>query len=122
MTDVKIAAGILALRVVAISGKAQSGAEIPIGSNVVEGMRIRVAGNESQAMIVPGRHRGLQPVVVGAINIFHLVDEAEVGEGRVKRSAGLLVPGAVIGWNVLIDVPDAHEVRAVIADVSDFQR
>src|SRR2546426_2684978 len=102
--------------------QAVAGAEIPIGANLVEGMGIGVTGNHAEPVVIPGGESSLQAVVVGAINVPHLKDVAQEGERRIERPAGLFVAQYVIGGDVLVNVPDADQVRAAVSNVCNLQR
>src|SRR5207302_8095805 len=67
----------------------------------------------------------LQAVVVGTVNVSHLVDLSKIGEFAKEWASGLF---AVSTGNLsrrcgvhLIDVANPYQVRSMIADVRDIQ-
>src|SRR5215472_3909056 len=78
-------------------------------------MRIGVACDEIEPVIVASGKRGLQAVVGRAVDIGKIVDETEV---RILRGKGLSASSKV----ELIQVNDAGKLHAVVADVSGIER
>ena len=93
MPDVEIAAAIFAARMCCVLRELQAGTEIPIGAYVVEGMRVRITGHHIQSVVVPGRESYLKAVVVGAIDIRHLVDVTQIRKSGIERPPVLLGDG-----------------------------
>src|SRR6266481_9269680 len=93
MPDVEIAAAIFAAWMCGVLREPQAGTEIPVGTYIVETMRVRVAGYHIEAVVVPGSESYLKTVVVRAIDIGHLVDIAQIRESCIERPAVLLGEG-----------------------------
>src|SRR5690348_17096293 len=87
MSHVEVAAGVLPLRLRSVGGQARSRSEVPIRANLMLAIRVGVTRNERKAMIIPCGQGRLQSVVVGPVNVRHLVDEAQERELGEKRTA-----------------------------------
>src|SRR5579864_5229155 len=89
-------------------------------------MGVGITGDEGEAVIVAGIQGGLQAVVVGFVDVRHLVNKGEVGELRVVGAARLLaVAAGNLGRRVgvhLVDIANAGQLGAMIADIGNFQR
>src|SRR5208283_3483057 len=70
--DVEIAAGILGGGVVRVLRQAGAVAEIPVCAHIIEGVRIRVARDHAQAVVVARVQCDLKSVVVRAVDVAHL--------------------------------------------------
>src|SRR5436305_342081 len=82
--------------------------EIPVGANHVQGMRVSVASDHTEAVKVARCERCLESVVVGSIDVLHLEDLRQVGELGIK-GATQLFGTIIVGGIHLVDVPDADE-------------
>ncbi len=74
MAHVEVAVGVFRAGIVSVLRQSRSVPEIPIRAYVIERVRIGVTGHRAQAVIVARVQRGLQSVVVRAIDISHLKD------------------------------------------------
>src|ERR1039458_4071533 len=90
MAHVEVAAGIFPIGVRAVGRNAGARAEIPVRADLVECVRIGVAGDHAETVEVARRECGLQAVVVRTIDVAHLVNLGEEGELGVVGSRGLL--------------------------------
>src|SRR5580704_1856874 len=93
MADIKIAAGILAIRLRAVCRQPGSSTEIPVRANLVQRVGVGVASYHGQAMEVSRRESGLQCVVVGAVNVAHLENLREKRKLAVEGTRVLFSPG-----------------------------
>jgi hypothetical protein len=62
------------------SGRPRAVTEIPVGSYVVERVRVGVTGNHAQAVIVARIQGDLQTVIVRPVDISHLKNVAQEGK------------------------------------------
>src|SRR5215472_2114044 len=95
VAHVEVAAGIFVLRSGAIHGQAGTGAEIPVGADIVESMGVGVAHEETEPVIVTTGQSDLKGVVVGAIDVADLIDLRQEREWRVEWARVLF--GATVG-------------------------
>src|SRR6266851_1105315 len=128
MTHVKVAAGIFPLVVCAVRGNSITRTEIPVRTHHVQGVRIGVTSNHTQAVEISRGQGRLQTIVVRAIDVPHLEDLGQVRKLTKEKTAILFTMAAcerILGrrvWIHLIDVPNAYQPRAVISDITDFNR
>src|SRR5580700_870011 len=95
MADIEIAAGVFALGMRAVGRQAESRAEVPIRADIIERMRVGVAGDESEMVIFASGESGLQSVVVRFVVVGHLIDVLQERECGVEWPRSLL--GAAVG-------------------------
>ena len=121
MPDIKVAAGIFAFGMCAVAGQSQSSAEVPVSTNLIQRVRIRITGDHGQAVVVACCERHLQAVVVRTVNVRHLKNLAEVRE-LIEEGAAHLLAAVVQCRNHLIDVANARQLGTVVPDVAHLQR
>src|SRR5580704_18011152 len=102
---------------------------------VVQGMGVSVAGHKRQPARGSSAETYLQSVVVGIVKIRYAVDESEVRERAIERSARLFAQGIDIARVAqsdrgrcisraqcrLVDIFDADEFRAVVPYVGNLK-
>src|SRR5882762_6464105 len=93
MADIKIAAGVLPIRLRAVGRQPRSSTEIPVRSNLVQCVGVGVASYHRQAMEVSRRESGLQCVVIGAVGVAHLENLREERKLAVEGARVLFSPG-----------------------------
>src|SRR5579864_3231493 len=84
-------------------------------------MRVGVANDRAEAVVVARTQRSLQTVVVRLVDVSHLKDVAQEGKLGVEGPGGLARAG-VGAQSFLVDIPDADQIRAVVANVAKLER
>src|SRR5208337_1032558 len=113
MTNVFVAAGMFQIRTSAVHGKESN----PVRRHIIQSMRISVAQDKIESVIVAGRQRVLPTVVCRAVGIRQIVDEIEV---RVLSSVGL---SGASSCNIgLVKIDNSCKLCTVISHIRRFER